>query len=824
MAAKAPPADPATQTALQAERAGLRALMASLPVALMVMDRDGQVAHVNPAADRLFPHEPAEPERRRCGDFLGCVNRHEVPCGCGHSSRCGDCALMAGVRNVLATGQPVYDQETEFVRDSEQGTRPTWFAFSVAPMMPRDPLHAVVAIRDITERKRTEVRLSHLAGIVESSDDAIVGKTLDGRIVSWNKAAVRIYGYTAEEVVGKPVSMLVPAERQNEVSEILAKIMSGRAIEHHESVRVRKDGRIIDVSVTISPVKDASGKVVGASTIVRDITDQKLAEEAVCRASVYNRNLIEVSLDPLVTIDPDGRVTDVNRATEEATGFAREQLIGTDFADYFSDPEKARAGYRQAFREGQVRDYALDLRHRDGRVTSVLYNASLFRDEAGQVLGVFAAARDITKRRRAEAQVEHLNEVLHALRDIGELIVRERDKKILLAEACKILVRTRGYGLVWIGGVVPDSKRVIPVASAGPATDYLDEIDITWDERRTGRGPMGTAIRQRRTVVCQDTESDPAFVPWRAAALARGYRSAAAVPMIQGNQPFGAIAVYADRPAAFDDEEIRLLAELATDLAFAIQAVEHEQERERAEQELVRAKVAAEAANRAKSEFLANVSHEIRTPMTAILGYSDLLLTPHLPADQQREFLTGIQRNGRALLDLISNILDLSRIEADRLTLEKVEYPLQQAIDDVLSVVRVRADQKRLGLEVSFKFPLPETILTDPVRLRQALTNLVGNAVKFTEQGIVGIAVGCTRDAAGAARLQFDIYDTGIGIPADKIDGLFQPFVQVDGSSTRRYGGQRPRAGHFEATGQGTRRQRGLRQPGGQGQHLHPDD
>ena len=183
------------------------------------------------------------------------------------------------------------------------------------------------------------------------------------------------------------------------------------------------------------------------------------------------------------------------------------------------------------------------------------------------------------------------------------------------------------------------------------------------------------------------------------------------------------------------------------------------------------------------------MSHEIRTPMTAILGFSDLLASPNLPYQERREFLAGIQRNGKALLDLISEILDLSRIEADRLTLEKVDCPFQQIVDDVVSVVQVQAEQKGLALEVDYTFPLPETIHTDAVRLRQVLTNLIGNAVKFTDRGTVRLAVRCMRETDGPGRMQFAISDSGIGIPADKFGELFDPFTQVDASATRRYGG-----------------------------------
>src|SRR6204780_4920899 len=260
----------------------------------------------------------------------------------------------------------------------------------------------LLASRPPRPRHRAGISSKLLASIVDSSDDAIIGKTLDGVITAWNSSAERMYGYRAEEIIGHSVSLLIPPGLPDEMDEILNRIRVGGRGDHYETRRRTKDGATITVSLTVSPIYDASGKVVGASAIARDITDRQRVQDQDRLASQYARSLIEASRDPLVTIGLEGKITEVNEATIQMTGVARADLAGTDFSDCFTEPDLAREGYLQVLGQGFVTDYPLTIRHTGGELAQVLYNASVYRDTAGRVLGGFAAARDVTEWRRPE--------------------------------------------------------------------------------------------------------------------------------------------------------------------------------------------------------------------------------------------------------------------------------------------------------------------------------------------------------------------------------------------------------------------------------------
>ena len=380
---------------------------------------EGVVTSWNPAAMRMYGYSSKE----IIGRSASLLARRD------HVSE------MYGVLARIKDGEIVEHLEINHVRRDG-----TVFPVSVTVASIRDEDGLIVGssavARDVTEQRQALAVAQRLAAIVEDSDDAILSTTLDGSIMSWNAAAERLYGYTGQEIIGKSFRLLVPGDRTDEITAVEAKIKAGQHVEHLQTKRVRKDGTVFPVSATVSPIRDADGTIIGASVIHRDMTEQE-------RAAKYARGLIEAGLDPLMTISPEGKITDANEATVKLIEVPRDNLIGTSFSDYFTDPKKAQEIYQRVFTQGTAVDYPLTLRHRDGHetLTEVLFNASVYRDPGGNVLGVVAVARDVTNQVHTQREIaeQHARELQQQARELERLAELERFQALTVGRELKII-------------------------------------------------------------------------------------------------------------------------------------------------------------------------------------------------------------------------------------------------------------------------------------------------------------------------------------------------------------------------------------------------
>src|SRR5438270_1191473 len=456
----------------------------------------------------------------------------------------------------------------------------------------------VLAMEDVTARKRAEEALLKAgalqSAIFNSANFSSIATDEKGVIQIFNVGAERMLGYAAAEVMNKitPADISDPQEviaRAAALSlELATPITPGfealifkaaRGIEDiYELTYIRKDGSRFPAVVSVTALRDAQGGIIGYLLIGTDNTARKqveaermLLDQRVRDQQFYTRSLIESNIDALIATDPRGIITDVNKQMEALTGCTRDELIGAPFKGYFTDPDRAEAGIKRVLGEGKLTDYELTARNRDGQETVVSYNATTFHDRDRKLRGVFAAARDVTERKRYEQSLQQ--------------------------------------------------------------------------------------------------------------------------------------------------------------------------------------------ANRAKSVFLANMSHEIRTPMNAILGFSQLMLRDPDVTPRQSQYLGTINRSGEHLLALINDILEMSKIEAGRTTLNPSTIDLPVLLTDLEMMFRIRTDEKTLSFSVETIGDVPRFIVTDINKLRQVFINVIGNAVKFTERGGSALRVLVDREGATGPCLRVEVED-----------------------------------------------------------------
>jgi PAS domain S-box-containing protein len=359
-------------------------------------------------------------------------------------------------------------------------------------------LGVFAAARDITEQNQVS---QYSRSLIEASLDPLVTISPEGKITDVNNATVKVTGVKRENLVGSDFSTYF-TEPEKAREGYLQVFKKGFVTDYPLTIKHKNGTMLTDVLYNASVYNDNKGNVLGVFAAARDITEQK-------RASGYSRSLIEASLDPLVTISPEGKITDVNEATIKITGAMREELVGSDFSTYFTEPKKAQEGYQRVYKEGQVTDYALTIRGKGGKLADVLYNASVYKDEKGNVLGVFAAARDVTKSKQASQYARSLIEA-----SLDPLVTISTEGKITDVNEATILVTgvareklvgsdfstyftdaseaRKGYQLVFKEGQVTDYALTIR-HTTGKTTDVLYNASVYKDEKGNVLGVFAAA-------------------------------------------------------------------------------------------------------------------------------------------------------------------------------------------------------------------------------------------------------------------------------------------------------------------------------------------
>jgi PAS domain S-box-containing protein len=614
---------------------------------------------------------------------------------------------------------------------------------------------------DITERKHAEqesqFQLSFIRAIYEGSLDGILVVSPLNVVLSHNKRFLDIWKISIPNIPDGSRDNIMGSQDQSVLSAVIEGVKSPesflkRVQELYDDPDAKdqseielKDNRTLERYST--SLRDEGGQYLGRAWFFRDVTERKANEQAREFQHSLIRTIQEVGLDGILVVDKDGNVLSHNDRLFEVWKIPSSQIprpleaapVGAPIPPLLAaccervrDPECFLKRAHEIYADWDVIDEC-ELELKDGR-TLERYSSSL-RNEDGKYLARAWFFRDITERKRAVQALQSSEEKFRQLAENMHEVIYA-----ITPSGSELLYISPAYEEVW-----------------GRTLDSVYQSPMSWTE-----------------AIHPDDQEQAHFMTLRrlqGESVASEYRI---------RTPDGSEKWIRDRgfPVRDQDGELTKIVGIAENIT----------ERKRYEQELIRAQEGAEAANRAKSRFLANMSHEIRTPMNGVVGMNQLLLDTDLTAEQ-RKYVQVAQISGRTLLALIDNILDLSKIEAGKITLEKRIMNLQQVIADVLLLVQTQSNAK--GLEIhSFVSPdLPSMLKGDAHRLRQILTNLMTNAIKFTEHGEIRLNVELVCESNDMLTVRFAVSDTGIGMRQDQVVALFSPFVQADASTTRKYGG-----------------------------------
>jgi two-component system, sensor histidine kinase and response regulator len=628
-------------------------------------------------------------------------------------------------------------------------------AVSIAPLLRNGRIEGVVgSAQDISMRKSAERAVMKLSRAVEQSPNVIVITDASGIIEYVNPKFSELTQYSMEEAIGQTPRILKsgeqPAEFYSHMWHTIATGETWQGLFHNK----RKDGTLFWERATIAPVRDDLGTITNYISIKEDITEQKLIEDALIASESRLATILETANEGFWLVDNLGYISQLNpamcrimgREVEDIIGHGTQDFVDADNALIFKEQLEQRA-------KGLPGDYDIALLRPDGTPVHCHFSASPLYDPDGRWLGSFAMVTDITRRKKAEDLARSEYAKLSAM-------ISGMDEGVVFADA---------------------SDRIVEV------NDYFCRV-----VQQTREHILGQSFHDLHTLINPET--------YRAGnEITKHYReNQNAPPQVMQRSISGQDVILRVQPINSEGKYEGLLLNVinVSELVMArrqaedalMQLNEFAKELEEKNKELDRALVDAQAATEAKSNFLARMSHEIRTPMNGIIGMAAILEDTPLSAEQL-DFTGIILSSAHSLLTIINDILDFSKIEAGKMELEQIDFDLRVTVEGVLELLASRAQAKGLEINSYIRHDVPVRLKGDPGRLRQVLTNLIGNAIKFTEQGEVLLRVLLESDTGSVITIMFEVKDTGIGIPEDREDRLFESFSQVDASTTRKFGG-----------------------------------
>jgi PAS domain S-box-containing protein len=688
----------------------------------------------------------------------------------------------------LRAGRRIDHYET--VRVRKDGTLID-ISLTVSPIRTPDG-HIVGAskiARDITRRRQSEMAQARLAAIVESAEDAIVSKTLDSIITSWNKGAERIFGYTAEEAIGQSVTMLIPEDHIDEEPEILSRIRRGDRIEHYETVRLHKDGTLIDISLTVSPIRAADGRIIGASKIARDITGQRQTQRTLDESATrLNLALAAARLGDW-SWDADTDIVTLSETAAHIFGLPSEphmtwtQLRGLLQED---DSERARLAVEQALASRGNYDIEYRVPQVDGSVRWVLASGRGLFDDDGRVLGMLGVVQDITDRKMTEEALREQTEALRTINEVGRFISAELDLHKMVQAVTDAATELTGarFGSFFYNVLNEEGASYMLYTLSGVPREAFAHFPMP---RATDL--FGPTFRGEGVVRIADVKKDPRYgnnSPYYG--MPEGHlpvTSYLAVPVVsRSGEVLGGLFFGHTEAGMFTERHERIVNGLAAQAAIAMDNARLYESAQRARAEAERLYREAQESSRLKDEFLATVSHELRTPLTAILGWAHMLRTGQYNGDSARRAFETIERNARAQSQLIDDLLDVSRIITGKLRIDVRPVDPNSFIEAAVEAVRPAAEAKGVRVQKVLDTGVV-SVSGDPVRLQQVVWNLLSNAIKFTPKG-GRVQVRLERVNS---HVEIAVSDNGMGIAPEFLPHVFDRFRQADQRTTRQHGG-----------------------------------